>query len=229
MTSLAAGQGDRVNDPLARPLRLPCGAVLANRLCKAAMTEGVADEQLRATPRHETLYRTWSEGGAGLLLTGNVQVHRHDLDVLVVPLDLGQRGVRGAVRRDDAVLAEVLVGGRRRGPEVAPVREVEALLGRGQRPRLGHVEPEDEAVREARQLGIHAGLLRLISIWPFPEEEIKNLASRAKSLIVAEMNLGQISREVERCAGRPVRGVFHAGGAMIPPDPILKAILEASA
>jgi 2,4-dienoyl-CoA reductase-like NADH-dependent reductase (Old Yellow Enzyme family) len=38
------------------------------------MTEGVADAQLRATPRHETLYRTWSEGGAGLLLTGNVQV-----------------------------------------------------------------------------------------------------------------------------------------------------------
>ena len=44
------------------------------------MTEGVADAQLRATPRHETLYRTWSEGGAGLLLTGNVQVDRHDLE-----------------------------------------------------------------------------------------------------------------------------------------------------
>jgi 2,4-dienoyl-CoA reductase-like NADH-dependent reductase (Old Yellow Enzyme family) len=44
------------------------------------MTEGVADELLRATPRHETLYRTWSEGGAGLLLTGNVQVDRHDLE-----------------------------------------------------------------------------------------------------------------------------------------------------
>jgi len=54
--------------------------VLANRLCKAAMTEGVADVQLRATPRHETLYRRWSEGGAGLLLTGNVQVDRHDLE-----------------------------------------------------------------------------------------------------------------------------------------------------
>jgi len=69
-----------VIDPLARPLRLACGAVLPNRLCKAAMTEGVADEWLRATPRHETLYRTWSEGGAGLLLTGNVQVDRTDLE-----------------------------------------------------------------------------------------------------------------------------------------------------
>jgi 2,4-dienoyl-CoA reductase-like NADH-dependent reductase (Old Yellow Enzyme family) len=54
--------------------------VLTNRLCKAAMTEGVADGYLRATPRHETLYRTWSEGGAGLLLTGNVQVDCHDLE-----------------------------------------------------------------------------------------------------------------------------------------------------
>ncbi|NJD31910.1 MAG: NADH:flavin oxidoreductase/NADH oxidase family protein [Gammaproteobacteria bacterium] len=69
-----------MTDPLARPLRLPCGAVLPNRLCKAAMTEGVADPLLRATPRHETLYRTWSEGGAGLLLTGNVQVDRADLE-----------------------------------------------------------------------------------------------------------------------------------------------------
>jgi 2,4-dienoyl-CoA reductase-like NADH-dependent reductase (Old Yellow Enzyme family) len=67
-------------DPLARPLRLPCGAVLPNRLCKAAMTEGVADDRLRATQRHETLYRTWSEGGAGLLLTGNVQVDSDDLE-----------------------------------------------------------------------------------------------------------------------------------------------------
>jgi 2,4-dienoyl-CoA reductase-like NADH-dependent reductase (Old Yellow Enzyme family) len=59
---------------------LPCGATLANRLCKAAMTEGIADELLRATPRHATLYRCWSEGGAGLLLTGNVQVDRSDLE-----------------------------------------------------------------------------------------------------------------------------------------------------
>lgn len=67
-------------DPLARPLRLPCGAVLPNRLCKAAMTEGVADRSLRATERHATLYRTWAQGGAGLLLTGNVQVDRDDLE-----------------------------------------------------------------------------------------------------------------------------------------------------
>lgn len=82
------------------------------------------------------------------------------------------------------------------------------------------------AVREARQQGVRAGLLRLISIWPFAEDRISELADQAKSVIVVEMNLGQISREVERCIRRPVKGIFHAGGAMIPPDPILQAILE---
>jgi 2,4-dienoyl-CoA reductase-like NADH-dependent reductase (Old Yellow Enzyme family) len=67
-------------DPLAQPLRLPCGAVLPNRLCKAAMTEGLADPHLRATPRLERLYRLWSEGGTGLLLTGNVQIDRFCLE-----------------------------------------------------------------------------------------------------------------------------------------------------
>jgi 2,4-dienoyl-CoA reductase-like NADH-dependent reductase (Old Yellow Enzyme family) len=65
---------------LTTPLRLPCGAELPNRLCKAAMTEGLADDRLRATPRLERLYRTWSEGGAGLLITGNVQVDRRVLE-----------------------------------------------------------------------------------------------------------------------------------------------------
>jgi 2,4-dienoyl-CoA reductase-like NADH-dependent reductase (Old Yellow Enzyme family) len=68
------------NDVLARPLELPCGAVLPNRLAKAAMTEGLADPRQRATGAHARLYRTWSEGGAGLLLSGNVQVDRYDLE-----------------------------------------------------------------------------------------------------------------------------------------------------
>lgn len=67
-------------DPLAEPLTLPCGAVLKNRLCKAAMTEGLADADDRATTRHETLYRRWADGGAGLLLTGNVMFDRRYLE-----------------------------------------------------------------------------------------------------------------------------------------------------
>jgi 2,4-dienoyl-CoA reductase-like NADH-dependent reductase (Old Yellow Enzyme family) len=69
-----------MTDLLAQPFRLPCGATLPNRLCKAAMTESIADPWLRATERHVTLYRRWSEGGAGLLLTGNVQIDRRVLE-----------------------------------------------------------------------------------------------------------------------------------------------------
>ncbi len=59
-------------------LKLPCGVEIKNRICKAAMTEGLADPQNRATEKHETLYKRWAEGGAGILLTGNVQVdHRY--------------------------------------------------------------------------------------------------------------------------------------------------------
>jgi 2-oxoglutarate ferredoxin oxidoreductase subunit alpha len=82
------------------------------------------------------------------------------------------------------------------------------------------------AVEDARQLGMPVGMLRLISLWPFPEQIVEQLAASAESFIVAEMNLGQMSREVERVVKQPVEGVFHAGGAMIPPEPILEAIKE---
>lgn len=67
-------------DPLARPLTLPCGAVLKNRLAKGAMTEGLADPDDRASERHATLYGRWSDGGAGLHITGNVMVDRRYLE-----------------------------------------------------------------------------------------------------------------------------------------------------
>lgn len=67
-------------DPLAQPLTLPCGAVLDNRLAKGAMTEGLADANDNATERHETLYGRWSDGGAAMLLTGNVMVDRRYLE-----------------------------------------------------------------------------------------------------------------------------------------------------
>jgi 2-oxoglutarate ferredoxin oxidoreductase subunit alpha len=84
------------------------------------------------------------------------------------------------------------------------------------------------AVREARQEGISAGLLRLISLWPFPARQVMEFVNSAKAVIVAEMNLGQICGEVERHAQQAVRGVFHAGGTMIPPEVILDAIQEAA-
>ena len=84
------------------------------------------------------------------------------------------------------------------------------------------------AVREARKKGIPVGLLRLVSIWPFPTTLFQELARRVDKFIVAEMNLGQMCLEVERCVKQTVNGVFHAGGRMISPSPILDAIVEAA-
>jgi 2-oxoglutarate ferredoxin oxidoreductase subunit alpha len=82
------------------------------------------------------------------------------------------------------------------------------------------------AVREARNRGIPAGFLRLISLWPFPENAIRRIAEHVDAFVVAEMNLGQMALEVGRHVSQPVHGVHHAGGAMMPPAPILDAILN---
>jgi len=56
------------------------------------------------------------------------------------------------------------------------------------------------AVRKAREAGIKAGLLRLVTLWPFPEKHVTKAAKQAKALVVPEMNCGQMVREVERAA-----------------------------
>jgi hypothetical protein len=71
--------------PLVQPLALPCGVTLSNRLCKAAMSEGMADVNNNATLRLEALYRRWAVSGAGLLFSGNIQV---DPDHLERPLNV---------------------------------------------------------------------------------------------------------------------------------------------
>ena len=65
---------------LSAPLTLPCGAVLPNRLVKAAMTELLADNRNRATPAHVVLYSAWAKSGPAMMLTGNVQVDYRNLE-----------------------------------------------------------------------------------------------------------------------------------------------------
>jgi hypothetical protein len=72
--------GEAMTNPLVRPLDLPCGATLSNRLAKAATSEGLADSGNHSTPRLEALYRRWAGSGAGLLLSGNIQVDRWHLE-----------------------------------------------------------------------------------------------------------------------------------------------------
>ena len=59
---------------------LPCGQILKNRVCKAAMTERIANGDNLANQGHINLYDTWADGDIGILLTGNVQVDRRNLE-----------------------------------------------------------------------------------------------------------------------------------------------------
>jgi 2-oxoglutarate ferredoxin oxidoreductase subunit alpha len=85
------------------------------------------------------------------------------------------------------------------------------------------------AVQQAKKAGIKVGTLRLITVWPFPEKRIKELAKKIKAFVVPEINYGQIVLEVERCvAGQAsVIHVRHCGGWVHDPDDIFKAIKEA--
>ncbi len=82
------------------------------------------------------------------------------------------------------------------------------------------------AVSQARAEGFKCGMLRLITVWPFPEKRIRELLERGnvRRFIVPEVNLGQLRREVERLTQLPIAQLNHAGGAMPRPDAILDLI-----
>src|SRR5512133_2376388 len=84
------------------------------------------------------------------------------------------------------------------------------------------------AIEQMRRKGRKVGLLRLRTVWPFPEQKIRAIAPHVKAFVVPELNLGQMVREVERCAG-PTRvvSVPHAGGTVHSPAIIADALAEA--
>ncbi len=85
------------------------------------------------------------------------------------------------------------------------------------------------AVERAKGEGIKVGQFRLLTVWPFPDKRIAQIAEKVKAWVVPEINLGQIVREVERAVGRvsKVIPVSHAGGDVHDPDDIYTVIKEA--
>ena len=67
-------------DIISEGLTLPCGSRIKNRICKAAMTEGLAGPDNQANERFTNLYRRWGQSGAGVLITGNFLVDRAHLE-----------------------------------------------------------------------------------------------------------------------------------------------------
>ncbi len=82
------------------------------------------------------------------------------------------------------------------------------------------------AVDAAREKGIKVGLFRPITMWPFPEKQVKALAEKVKHLIVAEMNFGQYVIEVERAVAGKIPVTLHAkyNSEAITPNELLAAI-----
>jgi len=83
------------------------------------------------------------------------------------------------------------------------------------------------AIREAREQGLRVGLLRLKTVWPFPERIVADLATEVKHIIVAEQNMGQIYHMVRASAGTtPVHLMPKPAGMPQLPGEILDKIKE---
>ena len=81
------------------------------------------------------------------------------------------------------------------------------------------------AVRKAREAGIKVGLLRLVTLWPFPDQQVSRVAKKVDAIVVPEMNYGQIVREVERAAKEtPVIFLPKLGEEPHKPAEVLQAI-----
>jgi 2-oxoglutarate ferredoxin oxidoreductase subunit alpha len=87
-----------------------------------------------------------------------------------------------------------------------------------------------EVVEAARSRGMKVGLLRLVTLWPFAEKRIRELAARerVRAFVVAEINCGQIVYEVERCAGGRAETVLAGfmGGRIFTPDELMNVVEE---
>jgi len=86
------------------------------------------------------------------------------------------------------------------------------------------------AVQAARAEGIKAGLLRPITVWPYPKAPLAALAGRVKAFVCAELSMGQMAEDLElaiRCA-KPVLQCTRTGGMVMSPEEILAKIREAN-
>jgi len=84
------------------------------------------------------------------------------------------------------------------------------------------------AALELRQKGIKAGMLRLITLWPFPRSPLEKVVKKVRKIVVPEMNMGQVYREVVRVnAGKAkVRNCNRVDGEMITPAEIIETVVK---
>jgi len=87
-----------------------------------------------------------------------------------------------------------------------------------------------EAILQARKKGIKVGLIRPLTIWPFPDQDVENMLESTKAVIIAEMNQGQLINEVKRVTKYGQHSRFYRiqkyNGLVITPEEILRKIAE---
>jgi 2-oxoglutarate ferredoxin oxidoreductase subunit alpha len=86
------------------------------------------------------------------------------------------------------------------------------------------------AVEKARKKGVKVGTMRLITVWPFPEKRIQEIAKKVNSLVMVELNLGQVFLEMDRCARGQCKTFLapHCGGWVHDPEDIYNVLMEAA-
>jgi len=86
----------------------------------------------------------------------------------------------------------------------------------------------ETAVKQARRDGMKVGLLRPISLWPFPEKHLSMIADHIDAFLVVEMNAGQMVEDVKLAAGGqvPVKFYGRTGGVVPVPEEIYHEIAE---
>jgi 2-oxoglutarate/2-oxoacid ferredoxin oxidoreductase subunit alpha len=86
-----------------------------------------------------------------------------------------------------------------------------------------------KAIEKARSEGIKVGHLRLVTVWPFPESRIRQIAPKVKAFVLPELNYGQMFLELQRSVEGKAKSylVPHGGGTVHDPDVIYRKIKEA--
>ena len=79
-------------------------------------------------------------------------------------------------------------------------------------------------VKRLRKEGVKVGLLRLRTLWPFPEEAVTEIGKRVMKVMVPEMNLGQVAGEVKKYCSCEVIPIGQTNGEVIRPETILETL-----
>ncbi len=145
---------------------------------------------------------------------------------IITSLNLTTEGCEQANKRIQARL-QIIRENEQRSAEYDTEDARILIIGYGTAGRVAQ-----SSVKMARQMGLPVGLLRPITLWPFPEDRLRSLVDNGvEAILVVEMNAGQMIEDVRLVVGRDVPVELHGrmGGAVPLPDDIVEQVQEIAA